>query len=56
MIRNERIRIGLRTMRYNVTERFYDLVNITVPIFLVMGILVACFRFWTWLFGVACFQ
>lgn len=51
MIRNQRIRVGLRTMRFGAIERFHDLLNVTLPIFVVSGLLAGCVRFWMWLFA-----
>ncbi len=60
MIANQRSRVGFRAMRFGAIERFHDLANIVLPIFIVSGILAGCFRFWFWLFGfgsvLACFR
>lgn len=58
-IRNQKIRIGLRSMRFHAVERFHDLLNVSLPIFIVMGLLVATAKFWLWLLMpelLACFR
>jgi hypothetical protein len=51
MIKNQRLRVGLRVMRFNAIERAHDLLNIVLPIFLVSGILLGSVRLWFWLYG-----
>lgn len=53
MITNkQRVRVGLRVVWFNTVERWHDFVNVALPVFLMSGLIVACFRFWLWLFGV----
>lgn len=40
-------------MWFNVVERWHDFLNVLWPVFFMSGLLVACFKFWLWLFGVA---
>lgn len=49
MIRNQKIRVGLRAMRFSAIERFHDLVNVSIPVFLMAGVIAVAFRFWFWL-------
>lgn len=51
LIRNQRLRVQLNAWRFGAIERVYDLWNIAVPIFLVMGLLAICARFWLWAVG-----
>lgn len=53
MLKNPRLRIGLRQMRFSIIERWHDLANIFLPIFLVSGLVAGCFRFWLWVFDFA---
>jgi len=46
MTRKETILIHLRALKFSAWERLIDLINITFPIFVVSGIVVACFKFW----------
>lgn len=46
----QKIKLGLRVMWFGLKERAYDALNVTLPIFIVTGILVACVRFWMWVF------
>lgn len=46
-----RVRTGLRVIWFNTVERWHDFVNVALPVFMVSGLLVACFRFWLWVFG-----
>lgn len=46
------MRVQWRAVKFDAIERAYDFANIALPIFLVSGLLVACFRFWLWFFGV----
>lgn len=46
------LRVQWRVVWFDLVERWHDLLNILLPIFIVSGLLVACFRFWLWLFGV----
>lgn len=45
------LKLHLRHLWISAKERLLDLWNIALPIFLVSGLLVACFRFWFWLWG-----
>lgn len=59
IIRNQKLRIGFRSMRFHAIERFHDLLNVSLLIFIVMGLLVATAKFWTWLLFpelLACFR
>lgn len=42
-----------RRLKFEAGERIYDLAALAFPAFVVTGILVACFRFWWWLSGLA---
>ena len=42
---------GINLLKWHANERLFDMFNIVWPIFLVSGILVACFKFWLWLFA-----
>lgn len=44
-------RLALRSVWFSAKERAYDLWSLTLPIFLVMGVLVLSARFWCWLVG-----
>lgn len=44
----KKIKHGLRSLRFAMEERFYDFLNVLLPIFMVSGLLVACFKFWFW--------
>lgn len=52
LIKDQRARLQLQAWRFAAIERAYDLAAIFWPIFLTAGLLVGCFRFWLWLFGV----
>lgn len=43
-----KVKHGLRQMRFALVERWYDFINVLWPIFMVSGLLVACFKFWLW--------
>jgi len=45
-----KVKLGLRQMRFELVERWYDFINVLWPIFMVSGLLVACFKFWIWVF------
>lgn len=52
MITNkQKVRLGLRVVWFNTVERWHDFVNVALPVFFMSGLIVACFRFWLWLFG-----
>ncbi len=53
MNNKQRMKLGARVMWFNAVERWHDFVNILLPIFMVTGLLVACLRFWMWVFGVS---
>lgn len=42
-------RLAFRSAWFSAKERAYDLWSMTLPIFLVMGVLVISARFWVWL-------
>lgn len=44
-------RLAFRSAWFSAKERAYDLWSLTLPIFLVMGVLVLSARFWCWLVG-----
>ena len=44
-------RLAFRSLWFSAKERAYDLWSMTLPIFLVMGVLVLSARFWCWLVG-----
>jgi hypothetical protein len=44
-------RLALRSAWFSAKERAYDLWSLTLPIFLVMGVLVLSARFWCWVVG-----
>lgn len=46
-----KVKLGLRQMRFALVERWYDFVNVLWPIFMVSGLLVACFKFWWWVWS-----
>lgn len=51
MTRKERLRLQLRHMRITLWDRLIDLGNLSFPIFVVSGVLVASFKFWLWIFA-----
>lgn len=51
MNRNQLLKLQLRHLKLTAWERIIDLWNISLPIFLTSGILVACFKFWLWVFS-----
>lgn len=51
MVKNQRLRVGINAMRFGAIERFHDVLNVALPIFLVSGILLVCVRFWVWILG-----
>lgn len=48
MTRKQLLKIHLNAIRFDLKERAFDLANISLPIFITSGILVACFKFWNW--------
>lgn len=47
----DQVKLGLRSMKFTIKERWYDLVNITLPVFIMTGLLVVCVKFWIWALG-----
>lgn len=50
MTRKQLLRLQLRHLTLTAWDRLLDLWNLTIPIFLTSGVLVACFKFWLWVF------
>ena len=51
MTRKQLLKIHLNAIRFSVKERAFDLANISVPIFLTVGIIAMSVKFWSWLLG-----
>lgn len=47
-MRKNLIRLQLKHMAVSAWDRILDLWNLTLPIFITSGVLVACFKFWLW--------
>jgi len=50
MTRKQLLKIQLNALRFEMKERAFDLMNISLPIFITSGIVVACVKFWLWVF------
>lgn len=50
MTRKQLLKLQLRHLAMTAWDRLLDLWNIFLPIFLTSGLLVACFKFWLWVF------
>lgn len=48
MTRKELLRLQLRHLAVTAWDRLLDLWNISLPIFITSGLLVACVKFWWW--------
>ena len=53
MNRKMLVKIHLKAMWFSIRERWFDLVNISLPIFLVTGIVAGCVKFWSLVFGIS---
>lgn len=51
MTKTELLRLQLRSARLSFIDRLRDLGNLAFPIFVTSGLLVACFKFWIWVFA-----
>ena len=51
MTRKELLRLQLRSARLSFIDKMRDLANLAFPIFVTSGLLVACFKFWLWVFA-----
>jgi len=51
MDRKRLLKLQLRSLYLHTLDKIRDLANMVFPIFIVSGIVVACFRFWLWVFG-----
>lgn len=52
MTRKQLLKIHLNAIRFDLKERAFDLANISLPIFLTTGIIAACVKFWSLVFGI----
>lgn len=51
MTRKQLLKIQLNAFRFEMRERAFDLANISLPVFLMVGILAVSVKFWSWLLG-----
>lgn len=49
MDRKRLLKLQLRSLYLHSIDKLRDLATMVVPIFIVSGILTACFRFWIWI-------
>lgn len=49
MTRTEKLRIHYRAIKFSIIERAHDLLNISLPIFITVGIIAVSVKFWSWL-------
>lgn len=45
------LRIKWRTFKFELIERIHDLFNVAMPVFLMVGLIGAAVRFWSWVYG-----
>ena len=53
MTRKQLLKIHLTALRVDAKERAWDLVNISLPIFITTGIVAGCAKFWALVFGIS---
>lgn len=46
MTKKQLLKLQLKAIRFTIQDRFSDLVNLAIPIFITSGLIVACFKFW----------
>jgi hypothetical protein len=46
MTRKQLLKLQLRSLKFSIIDRLTDLRDITIPIFVTSGLIVACFKFW----------
>lgn len=51
MTKKEKLRIYSRWFLFGVKERAIDLAFVTFPVFTMTGVITACVKFWTMVFG-----
>ena len=49
MTKTQIIKLHFRSIFLNTKDRLSDLANLFIPIFIVSGLLVGCFKFWIWI-------
>ena len=50
-MRRRQIKTHMNVLRYQIKERAFDLWNITLPIFLTVGLIMGSVRAWAFLLG-----